>query len=354
MATTAVAVDSISFLPPYPASWLNQLLAFIEGLRWPAWLTYSVLSVLGIVASHTQLWTTGEVPPWSFTVAYTYYGILPFALLWAVGYLDRVAASSFDTFTPALTVAASELERLRYQLTVVPAVPALVIAFVTFALTAASYALDPVASDVVGLPVPILAGRFLIEGFNGAVALVIVYQLLRQMRQVRGLLARSTRVDLFQPGPLYAFSKLTSRTGIVLVVFVGSSVLVAPLPVDSGLFLLVWAPWLVGPSIIAAVAFFLPLQGMHVRLVAEKERLQDEAEQRLKRVLQEVNRRVDADDLSRADDLNKSLATMLQQRDVLAKLPTWPWSTGTLRAFVTAILLPLGLFLVQRVLSQLV
>ncbi len=51
--------------------------------------------------------------------------------------------------------------------------------------------------------------------------------------------------------------------------------------------------------------------------------------------------------------LNKALGTMLQQRDVVARLPTWPWSAGTLRAFVTAILLPLGLFIVQRVLSQL-
>ncbi|MEO8272568.1 MAG: hypothetical protein ABI620_00710 [Chloroflexota bacterium] len=351
MATTAIEG---AYAPPYAPSWLNRLLAFIERQAWPAWLTYTVLSLVSIVASHTQLWTTGEAPPWSFTVAYTYYGILPFALLWAVGYLDRVAASAFDTFRPALTVSPGELERLRYELTVIPAVPALVLAIITFALTATSYALDPVASDVVGLSAPVLAVRLVFEAFNGAVAIVIVYQLLRQMRQVRSLLARSTRVDLFQPGPLYAFSKLTSRTGIVLVVFVASSAIVAPLPVDSGVFLWIWAPWLIAPSVIAAIAFLVPLQGMHDRLVAEKERLQDEAEQRLKSVLQDINRSVDAGDLSRADAQNKSLATMIQQRDVLAKLPTWPWSTGTLRAFVTAILLPLGLFLIQRVLTQLV
>ena len=61
---------------------------------------------------------------------------------------------------------------------------------------------------------------------------------------------------------------------------------------------------------------------------------------------------MDGLDLGRADALNKTLSSVLQQRDVLARLPTWPWSTTTLRAFVSAILLPLALFVVQRVLGQ--
>ena len=66
------------------------------------------------------------------------------------------------------------------------------------------------------------------------------------------------------------------------------------------------------------------------------------------------NHDVDKGDLARADGLNKQLSSMIQQRDLLAKLPTWPWSTGTFRAFLTAILLPLFLFIVQRVLVQFV
>ena len=43
---------------------------------------------------------------------------------------------------------------------------------------------------------------------------------------------------------------------------------------------------------------------------------------------------------------------MLQQREIVAKLPTWPWSVGTARGFLTAILLPIALFVVQRFLTQ--
>jgi hypothetical protein len=44
----------------------------------------------------------------------------------------------------------------------------------------------------------------------------------------------------------------------------------------------------------------------------------------------------------------------MRQREIVAKLSTWPWSAGTARGFASAILLPLGLYLVQQLLSQLV
>lgn len=62
---------------------------------------------------------------------------------------------------------------------------------------------------------------------------------------------------------------------------------------------------------------------------------------------------MDAVDLARGDALNKTLGSLLQQREVLAKLPTWPWSTGTIRGFGSALFLPILLFLVQRYLGQL-
>ena len=39
---------------------------------------------------------------------------------------------------------------------------------------------------------------------------------------------------------------------------------------------------------------------------------------------------------------------------MLARVSTWPWSPGTLRGFGTAIVLPIALWLIYRVLDQLV
>ncbi len=71
-------------------------------------------------------------------------------------------------------------------------------------------------------------------------------------------------------------------------------------------------------------------------------------------VLTELNRDAATLELGRADGLNKTLASLIQERELFGRLPTWPWSTTTLRAFVSAILLPLLLFVAQRALSQLV
>ncbi|MBF8290089.1 MAG: hypothetical protein HW391_1057 [Chloroflexi bacterium] len=62
---------------------------------------------------------------------------------------------------------------------------------------------------------------------------------------------------------------------------------------------------------------------------------------------------MDTGERSRIGELNTTLASILAQREILAKLPTWPWSAGTLRGFVTAILLPMTIFLVQRGVSLL-
>ena len=131
-----------------------------------------------------------------------------------------------------------------------------------------------------------------------------------------------------------------------------SGIFITPQSPDVAKFLVTSAPYLVIPPIISTIAFVVPLYGLHGRLEVEKDRLQAEVEVRLKGLLAELNRDVDARDLRRADDLNKTLAPMLQQREVIARLPTWPWSTGTLRAIVTAILLPVFLFIVQLLLGR--
>jgi hypothetical protein len=184
---------------------------------------------------------------------------------------------------------------------------------------------------------------------------VVLLQLFRQMRQIRQTLARAAIIDAFRPGPLHAFSRLTSRTGIILLLFTGSAFLVLPASSLAGeAFPITWLPYLFVPPLIAVAAFILPLYGMHGRLVAEKERLQNATEVRLQALFEEINRDVDVRDMARLEALNKATSAVVQQREILAKLPTWPWSAGTLRGFVTAIFLPLAIFVVQRILIQLV
>lgn len=338
---------------PFAPSWLNWLVARIDALPGPTWAAYLVLGVLSVLFSNAQAWVAGIAPLGAFDGALVFWGVFLIALIWVVDYLDGVAGRAFDAFRPALDVTPEAAEELRYRLVVLPARPALALTLVAVVVTPLYYWADPVGSKITDLSPLGLLLRGVSEGFSSAVLLLIIFQLLRQMRMVNAIVASATRVDLFQPGPLYAFSKLTLRTAIALVLLIGTSSVVASPPSLDGSALILWGPWIVGIPALALAAFVLPLLGMHARLVAEKERLQGDAEGRLKGLLATINREVDLGDLSHADAHNKTLATLLQQRDVIGRMPTWPWSPGTFRALITAIFLPLMIFLAQRFLAQL-
>lgn len=57
---------------------------------------------------------------------------------------------------------------------------------------------------------------------------------------------------------------------------------------------------------------------------------------------------------TRIDALSKAQTALVQERDLIARLSTWPWDPTTLRAVVSAIALPIVLFLITRVLDRFV
>jgi hypothetical protein len=105
-------------------------------------------------------------------------------------------------------------------------------------------------------------------------------------------------------------------------------------------------------SLLAAAVFFLPLLGLHQVLMREKERWQAEANARLQAHIQELHRRIDASQLEDADAINKHMASLALERDILAKLPTWPWQPGTLNLILSAVLLPIVLWFLQQILER--
>ena len=100
MANGAAENDATRFVPPYAPSWVQVLVARIDRLPGPPWAAYAVITAALIVLIHTQVWSTGRAPFGTFDLANVYFGVLPVALLWTAGYLERVAGSAFDAFRP--------------------------------------------------------------------------------------------------------------------------------------------------------------------------------------------------------------------------------------------------------------
>lgn len=112
--------------------------------------------------------------------------------------------------------------------------------------------------------------------------------------------------------------------------------------------------WYAMAVLIAALAFVLPLRGMHDRLVTEKRRLQGEVGRRLTSTVKAIHAAVDAEDGGAIEARNRALSTLIAERELVNRIPTWPWSTGALTGFLSAVLLPIGLWLVTRALERVV
>lgn len=339
---------------PYPPSWVDRLASWMERRPGPTWAAYLVLMVIASLASMMQPALAGEDDPWVWAIQ-VFWGIVVPLALWLFASLSDVAGSAFDEFRPALSTSEDEAQRMRYALTVTPARPAMTVLIISAVFTALYYIADPVASTVAGLPLPALVVRFLSETFFGGLILVLLYQTFRQLRDVGRIHASATRVDLFRPGPLYAFSRYTARTAIViaLIFIVPTLVATAQSPISAGYVLLI-APWVVVGVVAAASAFVLPLRGMQRRIASEKRRLQTEVGLRIEDTITTMHERIDADDPAGARAQHEVLQALVMERDLVDRLPTLPWRPGTLGAVVSAVVAPLGVFVLTRLLERVI
>jgi hypothetical protein len=65
-----------------------------------------------------------------------------------------------------------------------------------------------------------------------------------------------------------------------------------------------------------------------------------------------LHERVDQEILADADKLHMQITSLSAEREALARVSTWPWEPATLTGFVTTLLLPALLWILQRVLER--
>jgi hypothetical protein len=103
----------------------------------------------------------------------------------------------------------------------------------------------------------------------------------------------------------------------------------------------------------AVGCFILPLRGMHRRIAAEKDRALALTALRFETLTARLHERFEAGDVADADKLALQLAGVVTERDAVSRIPTWPWDTTTMTAFVTTMVLPVIVWILQRVLTRL-
>ena len=264
--------------------------------------------------------------------------------------MDSKASTALTTLLPALKASEEEYNRLHYQVTTLPARPTLLASLATvIIITLMTVTLGaPSHYEAVAAASPIWAAHlFLIcmigWWFYGA----LLYHTIHQLRVINHIYTKHVSINLFRMSPLYAFCGLTAFTAVSLTVPPYGWLAINPEtlydPISIGISLLI--------TVLALATFVWPVLGIHRLLVEEKGRLLDEGSLRLEAAIVELHQRVDSGKLEGMMDLNMTIAGLEMEHAALSRIPTWPWQPETVRLLVTALVLPLGLWIVEIVLQ---
>jgi len=335
--------------PPFRASVVDRFLAWIDRLRVPAWFFYLALLALLAVIFNGLAWIDGTLQRGTFEVYRSSVPVYAVASLALVHYLNRVARRALAAFRPALGEVDTDYERLEYELVTMPRRGTWVTLALSLVFTAVFINFTPYLGPLFRRSPWVAIAEFVVYAFAFGMIAVWFYHTIRQLSMVSLIHASATDVNLFRITPLYAFSALTAQTGIGLLLMNYFSVLTDPATfVNLALITLVTAA-----SLIAVACFILPLRGMQGRIAAEKKRLRAEASTRLEETIQKLYARSDSQDLAEAGQLNQLMMALVTTREIIEKIPTWPWEPGTLISFISVFLLPLVARLIVGLVGQL-
>jgi hypothetical protein len=185
-----------------------------------------------------------------------------------------------------------------------------------------------------------------------AMFFVVLYHTLHQLREISHVLATHTRINLFEVSPIYGLSGVTGLTAVLLIIPALSRLLTVSSSALSLAGMFSYALFLVIPAIVVIATFVAPLLGVHRLLARKKDELLGANARMIEATSAELHRKV----LDESQDMTRvigALASLEVERRLILSAATWPWSPQTPRAVAAGLLLPLLIWVIQRVLERL-
>ena len=337
-------------LVPYPPGAVSRFFAWADRLPAHGWWLYPVLAALLFAWAHGVLWASGTVP--FGTIEQTVLVAVPYGpfALGAVAYGNRVAERSIAAFWPATGWPEAERPAWTYRFITTPGGYGWLSLAIGLPLAIGSFLEAPgSAFGLVDANRTIVLIAYLPTLVFGYTMLPVgVVHIGRQLRLVARIHQEARAIDPFDRVPVYAFSRLTVRFGLLfLIVGYYSFTLNGAFQAGNDVSLAV-----IAASILIGVAcFVLPLWGIHDRLVHEKELLLKDVDSRITRLGSEMYGRIDGGQFDSTKVVADALAGMMTLRERITRLPTWPWPPQVFRGFLSALLLPVVVYLVSRIVA---
>lgn len=337
--------------PPYPPSWVDRVTDWVRHLPVPAWSFYSVLALALVLADAAVNWSNGSYLTSSSLPFHLMSFLTPAINMAMIHYFDDWAGTALATFRPALAVDEVEYKDLHYRLTTLPRLQTLVASFIGLAYGSIyvfflyNSRIDPLR--VFTLPVASVLDVTMAL-LNYIFYSILIYHTFHQLRMVSWIYTECKQVDLFQLSPLHALSTFTARVSITIGALTYAWIYVFS---TSGDILGILTPIVAVPLLFAT--FIVPLLGIHNILREEKTLLQSENALHLKAAIRELHLRREAGEYGQMDGVGKAIDALVKEQTLLKEIPTWPWQPDTARWVATALLTPIILALVTRLVQRL-
>jgi hypothetical protein len=336
---------------PYKASWVDRLTASINRLSVPAWLVYLAVSVL-LVAVYVavQAWQ-GAYREEGFFVWHIFTAVQPLYGLMVIHYLDRVAANAHSRFRATIKGGEDESNDALFRLTTLPARQTVLAGLLGVLLIVSqllSYDVETLAAFLSVAPTSIsmaVHNTYLVVAWVGYAT--GIYHAFHQLRIIGWLYTSNAVVDPSHPQPLHALSGIASRTALVILPplygwYLLATSGAASLPFEAPFILIMG--FSVGGGLLV---FIWPLWGAHQLLVDAKNQALKTNAANYRAAAEELHRTVTARELDEIDVWNKAIAALDTERRYLDRLATWPWSQGTFRNLLLALIIPILVWIVQ-------
>ena len=340
----------MAFKPPYPPSWVDRFQQWLHRLPIPVWLSITAIYVLAVFGFHLALWINGSTPFGTPDGESFFNGIWAILGISFITILDNIATRAVDKFAVLVSHRKAELENLRFQMTTIPARFAFGLTLlISLILLVATY-FDP---SFLGLSNPLSIALFLsIAIFSFSFAPLMLYHGFRQLMMVTRAYHLIDEINLFRLQPVYAFAGLTMTSSLFWLLVLNLNFIGNQAETSGAQFLISFvlnAPYI----LLALVTFVVPLWGIHRRIQNKKETSLTENGLQIEKAHQSLYKSLNKGDYKKGNEMEKSLASLYRMREQIERVPTWPWTPGTFRNFLSAVFLPMGLWLVQRYLSGL-
>ncbi|MBK9125718.1 MAG: hypothetical protein IPM16_21690 [Chloroflexi bacterium] len=353
--------DSVSVTPadsrqieplPYAPSWIDRLTEWVDRQSYPPAAFYALIALVLVIIQSAIQWQAGTYHVGTFSAYHIYFTLIAVYFVGLMHFLDRSAARAWVAYSAAIDTESAAVKSLEYRLTTLPARRTLVaglcgVAVAVITLIAGTPIVEQL--NIVGMGTTTLSVAYNSIGYfvNWIIVGTFTYHIIHQLRVISRIY-RLTRVDLYNLGPLYAFSGVSARTAVGVALAMYSPVFILAGFSDSA----VWTIVRFASMAVVAFTFVWPLLGVHRLMEREKDARLRENARLMESTFAELHRRIEADDLTNIENLNRAIDGLQTEQRTLSAIPTWPWRPETPRAVLAAILLPVVVWLIQFVLER--